>query len=159
MTNLERPNWNEYFMSIAEMTATRSTCPRASVGAVIVKDNHILVTGYNGAIHSADHCTDVGCKIVDNHCLRAVHAEMNAIVNCARQGDDLEGSELYITHFPCIRCMPLVLQSGIKKIYYINDYSNDDYCYEIAKIANCELVKVDSSFNKVSNLINKKRNI
>ena len=95
------------------------------------------------------HCTDVGCHIVDNHCLRAVHAEMNAIVNCARQGEDIDGSSLYVTHFPCIRCMPLVLQAGIKRIYYINDYNNDSFCYDLAKSAGCELIKIDSCLDEI----------
>ena len=144
-----RPDWDHYFMSMAEVAASRATCPRAKVGAALVKDHRILVTGYNGAIHGSDHCTDVGCHIVDNHCLRAVHAEMNAIVNCARQGEDIDGSSLYVTHFPCIRCMPLVLQAGIKKIYYINDYNNDSFCYDLAKSAGCELIKIDSCLDEI----------
>lgn len=158
MCSTNRPSWSDYFMALAEVTASRSTCPRASVGAVIVKDNHILVTGYNGAIHNAKHCTDVGCLMIDGHCMRAVHAEMNAIVNCARQGEDLNGATLYVTHFPCIRCMPLVLQAGISKIYYANEYRVDPYCLELAESSGCELIKINTSLDEVYAQIKNGRN-
>lgn len=148
----QRPDWNSYFMTIAEVAASRSTCPRAKVGAVIVRDNHILVTGYNGSIHNDEHCIDVGCKMKDQHCIRAVHAEMNAIVNCARQGDNLEGSTIYVTHFPCIRCMPLILQAGIKRVYYINDYRVDPYCLQLAETSGCKLTKLESTLDEVIEL-------
>ena len=153
-----RPNWNQYFMTMAEIASSRATCPRAAVGAVIVKNNHVLVTGYNGAIHKADHCTDVGCKIVNNHCIRTVHAEMNAILNCARQGSDLQDSELYVTHFPCVRCMPLVLQAGINKIYYLHAYNIDPFCIELAKQTGCELIQLESELTTIYNNLGKVSN-
>lgn len=147
--NTNRPDWDQYFMAMAEIASSRATCPRAKVGAVLVKDHQILVSGYNGAIHTADHCLDVGCLVQNGHCMRAVHAEMNAIVNCAKQGDSIDGATLYVTHFPCIRCMPLVLQSGIKRICYIHNYNNDDFCYNLAKEAGCELVQLNKSASKI----------
>lgn len=146
MDKLKRPSWQEYFMGIALVTASRSTCPRANVGAVLVKNNQILVTGYNGAVSNQAHCDEVGCHIVHNHCMRAVHAEMNAICNCAKQGDNTQDADLYVTHFPCVRCMPLVIQSGIKRIYYLHDYNNDSFCDELVKNANIELIQVKSNF-------------
>ena len=92
---MERPIWDEYFISIAREVARRATCPRASVGAVIVKNNRILSTGYNGAPAGKPHCSDVGCFLVNNHCTRAVHAESNAIAQAAKHGIPLEGATLY----------------------------------------------------------------
>lgn len=82
---MERPNWIEYFMINAQLIATRSTCPRLSVGAVITKNNEIIATGYNGAVKGEDHCIDHGCLIQDGHCIRTIHAEMNAIMQCAKK--------------------------------------------------------------------------
>lgn len=151
--NTIRPDWDHYFMAMAEVASARSTCPRAKVGAVLVRDHQILVSGYNGAIHNADHCLDAGCYIKNDHCMRAVHAEMNAIVNCAKQGDSIDRATLYVTHFPCIRCMPLVLQAGIKRICYIYNYNNDEFCYDLVKQSGCELVQLEkSALDIVTNL-------
>jgi len=92
---MNRPTWDEYFMNIARDVATRSSCPRASVGSVVVKDNHILSTGYNGAPPGEPHCTEVGCLIINNHCERTIHAETNAVVQAARFGVNISGSTLY----------------------------------------------------------------
>lgn len=92
---MTRPDWDLYFIRIAMEVASRSTCPRAAVGAVIVRDNRILATGYNGAIADEPHCTDVGCIMEGDHCQRAVHAETNAITQAARHGVSLEGATLY----------------------------------------------------------------
>ncbi len=87
---MKRPNWDQYFLSIAEKVASRSTCPRASVGAVIVRDNRILSTGYNGSLPSEPHCTEVGCLMINSHCERTIHAETNAVVQAARFGISLD---------------------------------------------------------------------
>ena len=92
---MTRPDWDLYFIKIAKEVASRSTCPRAAVGAVIVKDNRILATGYNGAPEGEPHCEDVGCLMVDNHCQRAIHAETNAIAQAAKHGVSVEGATLY----------------------------------------------------------------
>lgn len=92
---MTRPNWDLYFIRIAKEVASRSTCPRAAVGAVIVRDNKILATGYNGAPAGEPHCTDVGCMVVDEHCVRTIHAEENAVIHAREHGVSLEGATLY----------------------------------------------------------------
>ena len=92
---MSRPDWDLYFIRIAKEVASRSTCPRAAVGAVIVKDNHIISTGYNGAVAGKPHCEDEGCNVMDGHCQRAVHAEINAIIQATHNGLSLDGATLY----------------------------------------------------------------
>ncbi len=113
-----RPTWDEYFMEIAHAVATRATCPRLSVGAVIVRDHRILTTGYNGAPHGVAHCTEAGCMMVNDHCVRATHAEANAIVQGALYGIGLQGSSAYCTHQPCVNCTKLLISAGVTKIVY-----------------------------------------
>ncbi len=123
---MERPNWDEYFMIIAEEVASRSTCTRASVGAVIAKDHRILSTGYNGAPPGEAHCTEVGCLMENNHCERTIHAETNAVAQAARFGMPIEGATLYFwsnrysTGEPvesCIKCRQVMKSAGISKVY------------------------------------------
>jgi hypothetical protein len=128
-----RPTWDEYFMSIAKLAASRSTCPRASVGVVIVKDNRILSTGYNGSPSGEPHCTEIGCLMINNHCERTIHAETNAVVQAAKFGININGSTLYCwsnryqTDTPfdgeinkpvpnCIKCSQVMKAGGIIKI-------------------------------------------
>lgn len=117
-----RPGWDEYFMEIARTVATRATCPRASVGAVLTRDKRILTTGYNGAPRGVAHCTDVGCIMVDGHCLRATHAEANAIVQGALHGVSLAGATAYCTHQPCSACSKLLISAGVQRIVYADAY-------------------------------------
>jgi dCMP deaminase len=121
----------------------RSTCNRLNVGSVLVKNNRIISTGYNGGISGDDHCLDAGCYVVDNHCLRCLHAEENAILQCALEGVSTKGSQIYVTHFPCIHCMKKILQAGITKIYYTHDYKNHEYCYHLLRISNVEAIKLE----------------
>ena len=119
---MTRPNWDTYFLNIAKEVATRSTCPRASVGAVIVKDNHILSTGYNGAPSGEPHCTDIGCLMVNRHCERTIHAETNAVVQAAKFGVPIDGATLYYwdsmnrSAESCIKCSQVMKAAGIVKI-------------------------------------------
>jgi dCMP deaminase len=113
-----RVDWHTYFMNIARQAATRSTCARKHVGAVIVRDKTILSTGYNGSIRGMPHCDDVGHDIEDGHCVATIHAEANAILQAARNGVMIDGSELYTTASPCWNCFKLMANSGIRKIYY-----------------------------------------
>jgi dCMP deaminase len=113
-----RPGWDEYFMEVARTVATRATCPRASVGAVLVREHRILTTGYNGAPRGVAHCTDAGCMLVDGHCGRAVHAEANAIVQGALHGVGLSGATAYCTYQPCINCSKLLISAGVKRIVF-----------------------------------------
>ncbi|MDP9111896.1 MAG: cytidine/deoxycytidylate deaminase family protein [Candidatus Eremiobacteraeota bacterium] len=128
-----RPGWDKYFMEIARTVATRSTCPRAAVGAVLVRESRILTTGYNGAPRGVAHCSDVGCIIVNDHCARATHAEANAIVQAALHGVSVSGSTAYCTHQPCVNCSKLLISAGIRTIVYDADYIDrpaQDLCAE-----------------------------
>ncbi len=143
----QRPSWDEYFMSIARLAATRSTCLRRQVGAVIVKDKRILTTGYNGAPAGLPHCLDIGClrdKLEipsgERHELcRATHAEQNAIVQAAALGVSIKDSVIYSTTHPCILCTKLIINAGIKKIV-IEDSYPDQMSEQMLKQAGVKIV-------------------
>jgi dCMP deaminase len=119
---MTRPSWDEYFLGIAKEIAKRSTCPRASVGAVIVIDHRILSTGYNGAAPGEPHCDEVGCLIENGHCQRAIHAETNAVAQAARFGIPIDGATLYYWDSlgrpaeSCTKCSQVMKAAGISKI-------------------------------------------
>ncbi len=113
-----RVSWEQYFMNIAREVATRSTCDRKHVGAVIVRGKTILATGYNASIRGLAHCDDAGDQLENTHCVRPIHAEANAIVQSARHGVRLEDSEIYITASPCYDCFKMIANAGINKIYF-----------------------------------------
>ena len=117
----DRLSWDEYFSEISEVTAKRSSCDRLKVGCVLVKDNRIISQGYNGFLPGCVHKSIVR----DGHEQATVHAEQNAIADCAKRGVSCNEATAYITHYPCIICTRLLLASGIKCIKYINDYKND----------------------------------
>jgi dCMP deaminase len=117
-----RPGWDEYFLRIAELAALRSTCPRRQVGAVLVRDQRIIATGYNGSLRGQPHCTEVGCLMVGGHCRRTVHAEMNALLQCAFHGAASRGSTLYTTAFPCLECAKALVQAGVERVVYREPY-------------------------------------
>ena len=133
----ERPNWNEYFKQIVKITSLRSPCERLKVGCLLVKDNRIISQGYNGFLPGCPHDS----IIRDNHEQATVHAEQNAISDCAKRGVSCLGSTAYITHFPCINCMKILCASGIKDIRYIEDYRNDDIVKKILHVANVNIYK------------------
>jgi len=118
----KRPSWDEYFLEIAKVVATRSTCDRAHVGAVIAKNKVILSTGYNGAPRGMPHCDDAGHEIVDGHCVRTIHAEANAIAQAARNGAPIDGATIYLTISPCYDCFKMMINSGIKEVVYKDFY-------------------------------------
>jgi dCMP deaminase len=122
---MTRVDWHRYFMNIAEQASTRSTCPRKHVGAVIVRDRTILSTGYNGSIRGHSHCEDVGCVIEEGHCISTVHAEANAILQAARNGVSIDGSEIYTTASPCWSCFKLIVNAGIRRIYFGEFYREE----------------------------------
>ncbi len=122
---MTRVSWNRYFMNLALQAATRSTCPRKHVGAVIVRDKTILSTGYNGSIRGADHCTEAGCLMEGDHCVRTVHAEANALVQAARHGIRLEGAEIYVSASPCFACFKLIANAGITTIFFGELYRDE----------------------------------
>jgi dCMP deaminase len=126
-------------MNLAVQAATRSTCPRKHVGAVIVRDKTILSTGYNGSIRGAPHCTEVGCLMENNHCVRTVHAEANALVQAARHGVLLEGAEIYVTASPCFSCFKLIANAGIRVVHYGELY-RDERVLQFAEDAGISMV-------------------
>jgi dCMP deaminase len=134
-----RAGWNEYFMGIAHQAATRSTCPRKHVGAVIVRDRTVLSTGYNGSLRGLPHCEDAGCIMEDGHCITTVHAEANAILQAAKNGVSIEGGELYTTASPCWNCFKLIANAGIRTIYF-GEFYRDERSREVAKQIGMELV-------------------
>jgi dCMP deaminase len=117
---MSRPDWDEYFLDLAKAAATRATCDRAQVGCILVKDNRVLSTGYNASISGHPHCDDEGHIIVDNSCIRAAHAEENAVVTAARFGISVADTTAYTTHFPCWRCFRMLTNAGVKRIVYSN---------------------------------------
>lgn len=137
-----RVNWQQYFMAQANVASLRSTCTRLEVGAVIVRKNRIIASGYNGSIDDSAHCIDEGCHIVNNHCVRTVHAEMNALLQCAKFGVKTENTEMYVTHFPCLVCTKHIIQAGIKKVYYEADYKNDPLAVQLFEEASVEVEQV-----------------
>ncbi|MBO8441766.1 MAG: ComE operon protein 2 [Firmicutes bacterium] len=152
--NNTRISWDKYFMMQAVLLASRSTCNRLSVGAVLVRDKRVIAGGYNGSVSGDDHCTDVGDYLVDGHCLRTIHAEANAIAQCARFGISTDGAEIYVTDFPCLQCTKSLLQSGIKKINYLRNYHNDEYVMHLIKLKNVVLnqIKLDKNILEDLNL-------
>lgn len=140
----KRQSWNEYFMNTARLLAERSSCDRANVGAVIVNsDNRIIATGYNGSVgKKTPHCDEVGHVMRDGHCIATLHAEINCIAYCAKEGIPLKDSKIYVTHFPCLNCTKALIQSGIRTIYYMDDYRVDDYAQELLAINGVEVLKM-----------------
>ncbi|MHA2504077.1 MAG: deoxycytidylate deaminase [Candidatus Kariarchaeaceae archaeon] len=135
----DRPTWDNYFANLAKHVASRSTCSRKQVGAVIVRDKNILSTGYNGSIKGEPHCSEVGCLVENNHCVRTVHAEANAIVQAAKHGINIEGADIYTTASPCWYCFKLLANSGIHRICFSELY-RDEKIMEYADAVGIELV-------------------
>ena len=134
-----RVNWEDYFMNIAKEVASRSTCNRKHVGAVIVRNKTILATGYNGSISGLGHCDDEGHEMVNGHCVRTIHAEANAIVQSARNGVAIDESEIYVTASPCYDCFKLIANAGIKKVFF-GEFYRDERINKFAKSAKIELI-------------------
>ena len=132
---VDRLSWDQYFLAQSHLLANRSTCNRLAVGATIVRDKRIIAGGYNGSIAGGDHCIDKGCYLIDGHCVRTIHAEMNALLQCAKFGAATQGAEIYVTHFPCINCTKAIIQAGIQAVYYAEDYKNHPYAEELLEQA------------------------
>lgn len=122
VTRVVRATWDEYFMRIALEVSSRATCPRRSVGAVIVRDKTIVATGYNGSVRGMAHCHDAGCMMEEDHCVRTIHAEANALIQAAKNGARVEGATIYINVFPCWSCAKLLFNAGIARIVYSELY-------------------------------------
>jgi dCMP deaminase len=137
----KRPAWDIYFLKLAMLVSERATCPRMHCGCVLVRDKRILSTGYNGSIPGDGHCEDVGCMIVDNHCVRTIHAEMNAILQCSTHGISTEGATAYITNMPCTNCAKSLITAGIKEIVIFSDY-HDTKAEEFFEIAGVNIKRL-----------------
>lgn len=120
-----RPKWDDYFMSIAFVVAERSTCNRARVGAILVRDKRILTTGYCGSPMGLSHCHEAGCLMLKGHCVRTLHAEQNAIIQAALLGVTTSGSTLYVTHQPCFICAKMIINASITRVVYGGEYPDE----------------------------------
>ncbi|MGE9896373.1 deoxycytidylate deaminase [Anaerovoracaceae bacterium SGI.195] len=148
----KRPSWDEYFMGMAKLTAQRSTCLRRQVGAVIVKDRHIIATGYNGAPRGLAHCGQLGGCLREqlkvpsgqrHELCRALHAEQNAIIQAATLGQSIEGASIYITHQPCSICSKMIINAGITRIVVEQGYP-DELATDMLEEAGIKVVKLKS---------------
>jgi dCMP deaminase len=139
----ERAPWDEYFMRIAVVVASRATCDRKHVGAVIVRDKAILATGYNGSIRGLPHCSEAGHLMEDGHCVRTIHAEANAIIHAARHGVGIEGGSIYVTASPCWACFRMIANAGLQRIVY-GEFYRDERIFSVAEQLGIELVRVDT---------------
>lgn len=139
-----RESWDSYFMNIAKVVSTRATCPRNQLGIVITKDNRIVSTGYNGSPPGQPHCDDIGCEMVDNHCVRTVHGECNAIYQAAKLGVSLEGSTMYMHSEiypgpPCYYCAKAIVAAGIKRVV-VYDFTETAYTRTIDFFKECGII-------------------
>jgi dCMP deaminase len=145
---LERPSWDDYFMTITKVVATRSTCLRRHVGAILVKDKRILATGYNGAPAGLRHCGEIGCLRQDasipsgtrHELCRGLHAEQNAIIQAANHGISIRGSTLYCTNKPCVICSKMIINAGISQVYYEEGY-DDPLADQMLEEASIDMVR------------------
>ena len=145
---MERPDWDSYFMEIAQIVSKRSTCLRRAVGAVLVKDKQILATGYNGTPKRLPHCEEVGCLREQLHVpsgqmhelCRGIHAEQNSVIQAAVNGVSISGSTLYCTHQPCVVCSKILINAGIKRIVYANPYPDKLAAEMMHEAGNIEMV-------------------
>jgi len=157
---MSRPSWDEYFMQITELVASRATCLRRKVGAVLVRNKRILTTGYNGPPSGIEHCEKRGGCMRDElnipsgermELSRAIHAEQNAIIQAAKMGISIENSTLYVSTHPCFTCAKMLINAGVKKIIYKEGYS-DSFAKEILKEAGVEVIQFDNSIKQTKYL-------
>ncbi|NUN10084.1 MAG: dCMP deaminase [Ignavibacteriaceae bacterium] len=137
----KRPHWDNYFLKLAMLVSERATCPRMHCGCVLVRDRRILSTGYNGSVPGDVHCEDDGCLIIDNHCQRTIHAEMNAILQCSIHGISTEGATAYVTNMPCTNCSKALIGAGIKEVVVFSDY-HDTLAEQFFAVAGVQLRRI-----------------
>jgi dCMP deaminase len=142
MAENKRPSWDQYFLKLAMLASERATCPRMHCGCVLVKDRFVLATGYNGSLPGQPHCEDDGCLIVDNHCVRTNHAEINALVQATKHGVNIVGSTAYITNMSCTTCAKALIAAGIKRVVVFSDF-HDTLATEFYSETGVEIVKMD----------------
>jgi dCMP deaminase len=128
---MARNDWDTYFMDIARVVASRATCDRKHVGAVLVRERTILSTGYNGSVRGLPHCDEVGHMMEAGHCVATIHAEANAILQAARNGVRIEGADIYTTASPCWPCFKLIANAGLKRIVY-GEFYRDERIFDIS---------------------------
>lgn len=145
----KRPSWDEYFLKLAMLASERATCPRMHCGCVLVKDKQVIATGYNGSIPGDDHCEDVGCWVVENHCIRTNHAEMNALTQAAKNGHPTNGSTAYVTNMPCTTCAKALIASGVKRVVVFSDY-HDTVAQKFFAKAGVSLDKIAKPSNEIN---------
>lgn len=145
----KRPDWDQYFLKLAMLASERSTCPRMHCGSVLVKNKNVIATGYNGSIPGDDHCEDVGCMVVDNHCVRTVHAEMNALVQAARRGHAVEGATAYVTNMSCTSCAKALITAGIKRVVIFSEY-HDTLATEFFAKADVKIDKISMPSTEIN---------
>jgi dCMP deaminase len=134
-----RPEWDSYFLKIASAVSERSTCDRAFVGCVLVREKRILTTGFNGSPSGQPHCDEAGHLMVEGHCVRTIHAEMNAIIQAALHGVSTKGATCYVTHFPCINCTKALINAGIARLVYTTAYRVDENALNFWQAAGVEI--------------------
>lgn len=134
-----RLGWDRYFLSIATVVASRGTCDRKRVGAVLVRDHTILATGYNGSIAGLEHCDEVGHLMEDGHCIRTLHAELNAVLQAARNGVRIEGATLYVTASPCWGCFKALANAGVRRLVF-REFYREERIFSVARQLGIELV-------------------
>jgi dCMP deaminase len=142
MANNNRPAWDEYFLKLAMLASERSTCPRMHCGCVFVKDRFVLATGYNGSLPGHPHCDDVGCLVVENHCVRTNHAEINALTQAAIHGVNIKGATAYITNMSCTTCAKALIAAGIKLVIVFSDF-HDTLATQFYTQSGVEIIKLD----------------
>lgn len=140
MRKNKRPSWDEYFLKLAMLASERSTCPRMHCGCVFVRDKFVLATGYNGSLPGHPHCEDIGCLVVDNHCVRTNHAEMNALTQAAIHGVTLKGATAYITNMSCTTCAKALIASGIVRVVVFSDF-HDTLATQFYSSSGVEIIK------------------
>ncbi len=137
-----RPSWDEYFLKLAMLASERSTCPRMHCGCVFVKDKFVLATGYNGSLPGLPHCDEVGCLVVDNHCVRTNHAEINALTQAAIHGVNIKGATAYITNMSCTTCAKALIAAGIVRVVVFSDF-HDTLATQFYTDSGVEISKLD----------------
>jgi len=139
-----RLSWDEYFLQISDLVSSRATCDRLHVGAILVRDKMIISTGYNGSPRGTDHCDEVGHRMVNGHCIRTVHAEINAVIQAAYHGISTKDATLYTNFLPCEYCAKTLINAGVEKIVYRELYHNIDqpYTRKLLRQAKVKLVKL-----------------
>ncbi len=138
-----RPSWDEYFLQLSDLVSTRATCQRLKVGAVLVRDRKIISTGYCGSPKGTPDCFEAGCLMEDGHCVRTVHAEINAVVQAAFNGTSTKDTTVYVNNLPCYNCAKVLINAGVVRMVYRYDYRPNPETHRLLKKAKVELVQLE----------------